>query len=95
MAKASKRALKARIFPRFSIELAKARTRSGLTNSTLQELTGISRPSLISYQTGETIPGAHQILKLCRALRVTPNKLIFGTEKPFKEYASRSKPKRS
>jgi transcriptional regulator with XRE-family HTH domain len=94
MAKALQHARMSRVFPRFGIELAKARKRSGLTNSTLQELTGISRPSLIGYEAGRNVPGAGQIRTLCQALRVTPNKLIFGTEKPFKHYALRSKAKK-
>ena len=79
--------------PLFAAELVKAKQRAGLTNVALQKMTGISRVSLIDYEAGRGAPGLRYIWLLCRALRVTPNKLIFGAEHPFS--GSGARPPRS
>jgi hypothetical protein len=38
---------------------------------------------LIGYEAGRTKPGEREIRLLCDALKVTPNKLIYGREEPF------------
>jgi transcriptional regulator with XRE-family HTH domain len=66
-------------------ELIRARTRAGLSHSELHRLTGISRPVLFGYEAGRTRPGAKEIRLLCDALKVTPNRLIYGSDdSPFK-----------
>jgi transcriptional regulator with XRE-family HTH domain len=40
---------------------------------------GISRMSMIRYESGENTPGAREIRVLCDALWVTPNWLLLGT----------------
>jgi len=66
-----------------AVELRRARQKAGLTHSELHRLTGLSRTVLIGYEEGRTRPGEREIKKLCDALRVTPNLLIYGTEQPF------------
>lgn len=61
-------------------ELAFARAKAGLSHSELNRITGISRTVLIGYEAGRTKPGAKEIRLLCDALKVTPNRLIYGSE---------------
>lgn len=67
-----------------AIELRLARESKGLSHSDLNRLTGISRSVLFGYEAGRTKPGAKEIKLLAEALRVNPNRLIFGTDEPFK-----------
>lgn len=65
-------------------ELARARSKAGLSHSDLHRMTGISRSVLFGYENGRTRPGAKEIRLLCDALKVTPNRLIYGSdETPF------------
>jgi len=82
MAEESKQAGKA-LPTGIAVELQRARSRAGLSHSELHRLTGISRTVLIGYEAGRTSPGAREIRKLCDALRVTANQLVYGTEQPF------------
>jgi transcriptional regulator with XRE-family HTH domain len=67
-------------------ELVRARTKAGLSIVDLHEQTQISRAVLLGYERGRTRPGAREIKLLCEALKITPNKLIFGTEDPFEKH---------
>lgn len=67
-----------------AIELRRAREARGLTHSELHRQTGISRPVLFGYEAGRTKPGAKELRLLAETLGVTPNRLLFGTEEPFK-----------
>lgn len=64
-------------------ELIAAREMLGLTISDLHDRTKISRAVLLGYEKGRTRPGARELKLLCSALRITPNKLLFGDEEPF------------
>lgn len=44
---------------------------------------GISRTVLVGYESGKYKPGAREIRLLAEVLRVTPNWLLYGKEKPF------------
>lgn len=66
-------------------ELIRARTRAGLSQSQLAERSGLSRNAVMAYESGRNKPGAREIKLLCEALKLTPNKLIFGSEEPFKQ----------
>ena len=66
-----------------SYEIKRAREKRDLTISDLSRLTGISRTVLFGYEGGRTRPGAREIRLIAQALRVSPNRLIFGDEKPF------------
>ena len=67
-----------------AIELRRAREAKGLSHSDLHRQTGISRPVLFGYEAGRTKPGAKELRLLSEALGVSPNRLLFGTEEPFK-----------
>jgi len=67
-------------------ELARARSKAGLSHSDLHRITGISRSVLFGYENGRTRPGAKEIRLLCDALKVSPNRLIYGSDEPqFKD----------
>jgi len=66
-------------------ELIRARTRAGMSQSQLAERSGLSRNAVMAYESGRNKPGAREIKLLCEALKLTPNKLIFGSEEPFKQ----------
>lgn len=54
-----------------------------MTVKDLHQATGISAAVLYGYEAGKTKPGAREITLICKALKVTPNVLLFGTERPF------------
>lgn len=68
----------------FASELIRARTELGLTQSKLAEQSGLSVSAIKAYESGRNLPGARELRELCQALQVSPNKLLFGTELPFK-----------
>ncbi|MCO5096445.1 MAG: helix-turn-helix domain-containing protein [Rhodocyclaceae bacterium] len=43
---------------------------------------GISRPTIVRYESGENIPGARELRILCDALWVPANWILFGTVGP-------------
>lgn len=45
---------------------------------------GISRTVLVGYESGKYKPGARELRLLAEALHVTPNWLLYGTEKPLR-----------
>jgi transcriptional regulator with XRE-family HTH domain len=63
-----------------AIELKKAREAKGLTFSDLHRLTAISRTTLHDYESGRSMPGAKELVKLCQVLEVTPNRLLLGMD---------------
>lgn len=65
------------------LELKQAREGKGLSLSALGATTGISRTALHQYETGKTKPGAREIIKLCQALEISPNRLLLGHETPY------------
>lgn len=79
-----KKKLKASQVDVVGIELKKAREAKQLSHTDLNRLTGISRSVLSGYETGRTKPGAKEIKLLCEALSVNPNRLLFGSDEPFK-----------
>jgi transcriptional regulator with XRE-family HTH domain len=73
--------------------LRDARTAVQLTQGELSERTkladkegtGISRNVIAFIEQGRTQPGPKEIRLLCEALRITPNRLIYGEDDPFEE----------
>lgn len=64
-------------------ELRAARERSGLTVSEIHRQTGISRTVLQGYEAARFAPGTLELRKICEVLKVTPNRIVFGEEKPM------------
>lgn len=63
-------------------ELSRARAKAGLSHSDLHRITGISRSVIFGYENGRTKPGSREIRLLCDALKVSPNRLIYGSDDP-------------
>lgn len=66
-----------------ALEIRKAREARGLSFTDLSRLTGVSRTTLHDYESGRSKPGAKELLRLCEALEVTPNRLLLGVESPY------------
>ena len=66
-----------------SPELVQAREKLGFTQAQLATESGVSLSAIKSYEIGRTFPGAREIRQLCQALKLTPNKLLFGVDDPF------------
>lgn len=69
----------------FASEIIKTRQDRGLTQSQLSDQSGVSLSAIKGYETGRNLPGARELKAICNALRVSPNKLLFGAEQPFTE----------
>lgn len=67
----------------FASEIIKIRQDRGLTQSQLSDQSGVSLSAIKGYETGRNLPGARELRAICTALRVSPNRLLFGTEQPF------------
>lgn len=61
----------------------KARGAIGLTQTQLAANSGVSLSAIKGYETGRNMPGVRELRDLCRVLRVTPNRLLYGVEAPF------------
>lgn len=76
-----------------------ARRQAGMTQKELAERTklldsegeGISRGALSLYEIGKNSPPSKEFRLLCEALKISPNKLIYGTEDPFDDFADRAR----
>lgn len=64
-------------------ELRIAREAKKLSIADLHRLTGLSRTALHQYEAGTRKPGARELVLLCKALEVSPNRVLLGTEEPF------------
>lgn len=63
-----------------SFQLQSARVDAGLSIADLSKQTGISKTVLHGYERARTKPGAREIRLLCAALKVSPNRLLFGAD---------------
>lgn len=66
-------------------EIIKGRELLGLTQAQLAAQSGVSLSAIKGYETGRNFPGARELRQLCQVLRLSPNRLIFGSENPFPE----------
>lgn len=64
-------------------EIRNAREAKAYSFADLHRLTGLSRTALHQYESGARKPGARELLVLCKALEVSPNRILLGTEEPF------------
>ena len=60
--------------------IQKARKELSLTQADLAKKAGIGRSSLVHYENAGAIPGGLELIKLSKALKVTPNYLLSGSE---------------
>jgi transcriptional regulator with XRE-family HTH domain len=72
--------------------IQEARQHAGLTQGQLAERTaradkdkvGISAPVVSLYERGVNKPGPKELRLICEALRVAPNRLLYGDDDPFR-----------
>lgn len=62
------------------------RTKSGLTQEKLSEKAGITNNYLSNIERNRSIPSLETLMALCSALKVTPNRLLMGTDDTQPEY---------
>ena len=60
--------------------IQKARKELSLTQADLAKQAGIGRSSLVHYENAGAVPGGLELIKLSKALNVTPNYLLSGSE---------------
>ena len=60
------------------------RKRQGLSLRQLGELSGVHYVSIAKLEAGEIDPQLSTLLKLCRALHITPNQLVGVASRPQK-----------
>jgi len=60
------------------------RKRQGLSLRQLGELSGVHYVSIAKLEAGEIDPQLSTLLKLCRALHITPNQLVGVARRPQK-----------
>lgn len=60
--------------------IAVVRKAMGLTQEQLGELVGVSRQAVSKWESGQTVPDAITVAKLCRALNVSADYIILGKE---------------
>lgn len=69
-----------------AMNIRNKRISRGLSQFTLAEETGLSRSTIINYETGRREPRAGDIAKLAAALNVTPNELLGVEEEKEAQY---------
>jgi repressor LexA len=62
--------------------LAELRKKKGLTQEDLAELLGVTRVTVARWETGKLVPSTSSILKLSKALGVSPSYFFESEEKP-------------
>ncbi len=62
--------------------IVEARGRRGLSQAALAMTADISRTVLNGYEKGRRLPGLDQARRLCDALKLDPNKLVYGETAP-------------
>lgn len=77
---ASKLVANPRLVDSIAHELSHARKVLGWTQMELHLQTGISRETIKQYETGRNLPGAREIRLLSAALKISPNRLLLGTD---------------
>ena len=63
--------------------LRSARDGLKLTQAALAKQAGVGRSTIVHYETGKILPGGMELIKLAKALNVSPNYILSGTERFF------------
>lgn len=70
-----------------------ARKRCGYIIDDVVSKTGISRQSIINYESGNGNPTLKNVLDLCNLYEISPNYLIYGDDNSFSSFTSSLKRK--
>ena len=65
-----------------------ARKRCGYTIDQAAKETGISRQSIINYESGNGNPTLKNVLDICNLYEISPNYLIYGDDNNFSSFTS-------
>ena len=68
--------------------LKKARESEQVSQQTLAMKAGISRSAVVHYEQGKAVPGGLELIKLAKALRLSPNYILSGSDAFFESKAS-------
>lgn len=68
---------------KFAERLKTARLNGGLTQQVVADTADISRSAIVSYEMGRVVPGAMELTRLAKVLKVSPNYLLCGSENFF------------
>jgi len=60
--------------------IAAARKLAGLTQEQLGELLGVTRQAVSKWESGQTVPDAVTVARLCKALHVSADYVLLGKE---------------
>src|SRR5216684_2103246 len=63
--------------------LKAGRKRLGLTQAGLAAKAQLGRSAVVHYEQGHAVPGAIELMKLARALELSPNVILSGSEQFF------------
>lgn len=70
--------------------IKKLRKEKGLTQKKLAELTGLAEITIRQYEAKKYIPKTQQLEKICQALDVNPNSMIFANSIDFSKAVTES-----
>ena len=65
-----------------------ARKRCGYTIDDVVSKTGVSRQSIINYESGNGNPTLKNVLDICNLYEISPNYLIYGDDNNFSSFTS-------
>lgn len=68
----------------FADRLFNERRKAGLTQDELGQRIDMERRQVARYEAGTHAPSVVNLRRICDALRVSPNFMLYGTEEPFK-----------
>lgn len=71
-----------------------ARKKQGLTQAELASMVGIKEPSVTQWETGKTSLSGNSLLKVAKALKVTPDFILYGEHSPQSESEGQHKRER-
>lgn len=74
----------------FAKHLQTLRKKANLSQEDIAEHLHLSRQAVSKWEQGQSTPDVETCLKLCEALKVTPNELLLGSDNPD-EHTSKNK----
>ena len=60
----------------FAENFKKARTAAGLTQQQVADALGLDRSAIAHYETGDSMPNARNLQKICELMNITLNELL-------------------
>jgi len=70
-----------------SDQIRRARTRAGLTQHQLADLSGVRQPNIAAYENGQRVPSPEMLVRLLRAARTRPSKILDAHREQVRQLA--------